>query len=89
MAAMPSKVLLGGGSGFGSEVVAVHASIYPKCPNVRRGETPRIWLSAGGKVAADEGLSGKALDLAPHGVRRLRIASGYAVGVERRRASGA
>ena len=89
MAAMPSKVLLGGGSGLGSEVVAVHASIYPKSPNVRRGETSRIRLSAGGKVAADEGLSGKALDLAPHGVRRLCIASGYAVGVGCHRASGA
>ena len=89
MAAMPSKVLLGGGNGLGGEVVAVHAPIYSKCPNVHGGETPRIRLSAGGKVAADEGLSGKALDLAPHGVRRLRIASGYAVDVGRRRASGA
>ena len=89
VAAMPGKVLLGGGSGLGREVVAVHAPIYPKSPNVRRGETSRIRLSAGGKVAADEGLSGKALHLAPHGIRRLCIASGYAVGVGCHRAPGA
>ena len=77
---MPSKVLLGGGNGLGGEVVAVHAPIYSKCPNVRGGETPRLWLSTGGEMAPDEGLCGQALDLTPHGVRRPRIASGYAVG---------
>ena len=89
MAAMPSKVLLGGGNGLSGEVMAVHAPINSKCPNVRGGEAPRLWLSAGGEVAPDEGLGGQALDLTPNGVRRHRIASGYAVGTKRRRASGA
>ena len=80
MAAMPNKVLLGGGNGLGGEVMAVHAPINSKCPNVRGGETPRLWLSAGGEMAPDEGLGGKALDLTPHGARCPRIASGYAVG---------
>ena len=80
VAAMPNKVLLGGGNGLGGEVMAVHAPIYSKCSNVRGGETPRLWLSAGGEMAPDEGLGGQALDLTPHGVRRPRIASGYAVG---------
>ena len=49
MAAMPNKVLLGGSNGLGGEVVAVHAPIYSKGPNVCGGETPRVRLPAGRK----------------------------------------
>ena len=86
---MPNKVLLGGSNGLGGEVVAVHAPIYSKGPNVCGGETPRVRLPAGEKMALDEGLRGQALDLTAHGVRRLCIASGYAIGAERRRVPGA
>ena len=58
MAAMPNKVMWGGSNGLGGEVVAVHAPIYCKSPNVRGGETPRVRLPAGKKMALDEGLCG-------------------------------
>ena len=89
MAAMPNQVLLGGSDGLGGEVVAVHAGIYSKGPNVCGGETPRVRLPVGKKMALDEGLRGQAPDLAAHGFRRLRIAGGYAVGAESRRVPGA
>ena len=57
MAAMPNKVRkLGGSNGLGGEVVAVHAPIYSKVPNVRGGETPRprVWLPAREKMALNK-----------------------------------
>ena len=73
---------------MGGEVVAVHAPIYPESPNVRRGESPRVRLPAGKKMALDKGLGSQALDLAAHGFRRFSIAGGYAVSAERRRLPG-
>ena len=73
MAAMPNQVTRGGSNGLGGEVVAVHAPIHSKGSNVRSGETPRVWLSAGEKMALNEGLSCQALDLAAHGFRRQSV----------------
>ena len=53
VAAMPNKVVRGGGNGLGGELVAVHTPIYPVCPNVRGGETPRVGLPAGGESGSE------------------------------------
>ena len=84
MAAMPNKIMWGGGNGLGREVMA----IYPEGPNVRGGEPPRVGLPAREKMALDKRLSCQTLDLASHGFRRFHIAGGYAVSAERRRLPG-
>ena len=68
--------------------MAVYSPIYPKGPNVSWGETPRVWLSEGEKMALDECLGSQALDLTTHGLCRHSIAGGYAMGPERRWLSG-
>ena len=85
MAAMPNKIVQGGSNELGGEVVAVHAPIYSKSPNVRGEESPRVRLPAGKKMALDKGLGSQALDLVARGFRRFNIAGGYAVSAKRRR----